>query len=89
MTPNRLPRAARSTCRFAAERLSGDDLAGTLGEVVANHDAHGSRAGLAPDAITVFDSTGLAVQDLAVGRIVYEKGVEKNVGTHVQLRDQD
>jgi ornithine cyclodeaminase/alanine dehydrogenase-like protein (mu-crystallin family) len=42
-----------------------------LGDVLAGHAA-GRRA---PDDITVFDSTGLAVQDLAIARAVYERFV--------------
>jgi alanine dehydrogenase len=40
------------------------DIAGTLGEVVV-----GVKGRRNPDEITVFDSTGLAIQDLAIGRL--------------------
>lgn len=49
---------------YSAERI-----AGTLGEVVI-----GKKHRSSPDAITIFDSTGLAVQDLAIARLVIEKG---------------
>ncbi|MCP1714720.1 alanine dehydrogenase [Methanocalculus alkaliphilus] len=39
-------------------------IAGTLGEVVL-----GAKGRSSPDAVTIFDSTGLAVQDLAIARI--------------------
>jgi len=39
-------------------------IAGTLGEVVL-----GMKGRSSPDAITIFDSTGLALQDLAIARI--------------------
>ena len=42
-------------------------LAGTLGEVVI-----GEKGRSAPDAITVFDSTGLAIQDLAIAALAIE-----------------
>jgi alanine dehydrogenase len=45
------------------------DIAGTLGEVVIGKK---KRAG--PDAITVFDSTGLAIQDLAIAKIAMKHG---------------
>ncbi len=45
------------------------DLAGTLGEVVIGKK---SRSG--PGAITVFDSTGLAIQDLAIAKIAMQHG---------------
>jgi alanine dehydrogenase len=45
------------------------DIAGTLGEVVIGKK---KRAG--PDTITIFDSTGLAIQDLAIARIAMKHG---------------
>ena len=45
------------------------ELAGTLGEVVC-----GKKRRENMDDITIFDSTGLAIQDLAVGAIVMKKG---------------
>lgn len=35
--------------------------------------------------ITVFDSTGLAIQDAAVARVVYERAKKEGLGTHVDL----
>ncbi|RMF20383.1 MAG: ornithine cyclodeaminase family protein [Deltaproteobacteria bacterium] len=61
--------------------LSRDRIAGTLGEVVA-----GRIEGRRSDAeVTVFDSTGLAVQDLAVARVVYERARERGAGTEIEL----
>ena len=49
--------------------LKVDEVYGTLGEVVAN-----AKRGRENDQeITVFDSTGLAIQDIACARFVYEK----------------
>jgi alanine dehydrogenase len=45
------------------------DIAGTLGEVVIGMK---KRAG--PDTITIFDSTGLAIQDLAIAKIAMQHG---------------
>lgn len=45
------------------------DLAGTLGEVVI-----GKKQRKDADAITVFDSTGLAIQDLAIAKIAMQHG---------------
>ncbi len=57
-----------------------DAIAGTLGGVIA---------GVTPPppegAITVFDSTGLAVQDLALARLVYRLARERGVGIEVDL----
>lgn len=44
-------------------------IAGTLGEVVI-----GKKGRSSPDAVTVFDSTGLAIQDLAIASLVLEDG---------------
>jgi len=51
----------------------GEDVYGTLGEVVA-----GLKPGRTDDAaITVFDSTGVAVEDIATAELVYRRAVEK------------
>lgn len=44
-------------------------IAGTLGEVVI-----GKKKRESPDRITVFDSTGLAIQDLAIAAIAMKRG---------------
>ncbi|MDD1684412.1 MAG: ornithine cyclodeaminase family protein [Methanoregula sp.] len=46
-----------------------DEIAGTLGEVVIKKKR---RSG--PEAITIFDSTGLAIQDLAIAKIAMQHG---------------
>lgn len=61
--------------------LKPEQVAGALGDVVA-----GKKKGrLSPDDITVFDSTGLAVQDIAVAAWVYQKAVEQGKGTTLSL----
>lgn len=45
------------------------DIAGTLGEVVI-----GKKKRRDPTAITVFDSTGLAIQDLAIAKVAMRHG---------------
>lgn len=45
------------------------EIAGTLGEVVI-----GKKKRSSPDAITIFDSTGLAIQDLAIAKIAMQHG---------------
>ena len=62
-------------------RLAADAIAGTLGEVVAGHVP--GRTG--DTDITVFDSTGLAVQDLAVAALVYERARARGAGSAVAL----
>jgi alanine dehydrogenase len=46
-----------------------EDIAGTLGEVVI-----GKKQRMTSDEITVFDSTGLAIQDLAIAKIALQQG---------------
>ncbi len=56
--------------------LRPEQLAGTLGEVVA-----GKKPGRASDAdITVFDSTGLALQDVALARALYDAALARGLG---------
>ena len=61
---------------FSRERIWG-----TLGEVIT-----GTRLGRENDRdITVFDSTGLSIEDLAAARLVYEKAVERGGYTTVDI----
>jgi alanine dehydrogenase len=46
-----------------------EEIAGTIGEVVI-----GKKQRSGPDAITIFDSTGLAIQDLAIAKIAMQHG---------------
>lgn len=63
--------------------LNDADLHGELGEVVI-----GDLPGRTPeDCITVFDSTGLAIQDVAAAHVVYERAVEHDAGTRIELLD--
>lgn len=57
-----------------------EDIYATLGEVVA-----GIKKGREGEEITIFDSTGLAIQDLAVAKIVYERAVKDGVGIKIEL----
>ena len=66
---------------LANGRFGREHLAGSLGEVIA-----GRKPGRAGETeITVFDSTGLAVQDLAVARIVYDAARLKGLGIDLEL----
>ncbi len=61
--------------------LSRERIHAALGEIVA-----GNRTGRATDdEITVFDSTGLAVQDVALARLIYEHARERSVGIEVDF----
>lgn len=56
------------------------DISGELGEVITGL----KKARLNDSDITVFDSTGLAIQDIAAANLVYQKALESNVGTRLQ-----
>jgi ornithine cyclodeaminase/alanine dehydrogenase len=57
------------------------DLHATLGEVVT-----GAKPGRTEsDEITVFDSTGLAIQDVAAARIVYDEAKARGLGLEVEF----
>lgn len=57
------------------------DVHAELGEVVA-----GKKAGRGlEDEIIVFDSTGMALQDVAAAAVVYEKAIGGGVGVRVEL----
>jgi alanine dehydrogenase len=60
---------------------SADQIAGSLGAVVAGRSPGRREAG----DITVFDSTGLAVQDMAVARAVYDLALETKTGQTLPL----
>ena len=62
-------------------KLTEKMLAGTLGEVIA-----GIRPGRTDDReITVFDSTGLSIQDMAVAHMVYERAIVEGIGKEFDL----
>ncbi|MBI4396996.1 MAG: alanine dehydrogenase [Elusimicrobia bacterium] len=56
--------------------LKPENITGNLGDVLVGRKK-GRRSA---EEITVFDSTGLAAQDVAVGAWVYQKAVEKKIG---------
>ena len=66
---------------YAAGVLSDDDIYGAIGQIVT-----GKKPGrTADDGVTVFDSTGLAIQDVAAARVVYEHADENDNGTPFDL----
>ncbi len=61
--------------------LSRKDVSAEIGEVVAGH-----RPGRQSDEeITVFCSTGLAVQDCVTAKLVYDAAIKKKVGIYMQI----
>jgi alanine dehydrogenase len=61
--------------------LTDDDIFGDIGEIVV-----GKKDGRnADDTITVFDSTGLAIQDVAAAHVTYRSARENGNGTEFNL----
>jgi alanine dehydrogenase len=61
---------------LARKELTQEQIYGSLGEIVA-----GKKPGrVGPEEITVFDSTGLIIQDLALGQAVYQRARERGLG---------
>lgn len=68
------------TGEFKLERVHA-----TLAEVVG-----GVKKGREADnAITVFDSTGIAIEDLATGRLVYDRARQEGIGLSIDLLFSD
>lgn len=65
---------------YSAGLIGRENIYATLGEVVA-----GTKRGREGNEITIFDSTGLAIQDLAVAKIVYHKAIREGVGRRIEL----
>jgi ornithine cyclodeaminase/alanine dehydrogenase-like protein (mu-crystallin family) len=57
------------------------DVHAELGEIVVGRKAGRTNA----DEITVFDSTGVAIQDVASAAWVYQRAIAANVGTSISL----
>jgi ornithine cyclodeaminase/alanine dehydrogenase len=60
-----------------------EDVAAELGDVVT-----GTRAGRqGDDDVTLFNSVGIGLQDLAIGRLLYRAALKRGVGTRVALNN--
>jgi ornithine cyclodeaminase/alanine dehydrogenase len=61
--------------------LSERDIAATLGDVI-----RGAKPGRTSEGeVTIFDSTGLAIQDIALASALYERALARQVGVRVEL----
>jgi alanine dehydrogenase len=68
---------------WAAGVLDDEDIHGELGEVVVGERSGRER----DDGMTVFDSTGLAIQDVAAAHVVYERAEAEELGEPFELVD--
>ncbi len=66
---------------FAAGQISKKDIYGTLGEIVCGDKKGRSR----PEEITIFDATGLAIQDIAIASAVYQKAKRHGIGKKISF----
>jgi len=57
-----------------------EDIYATLGEIIT-----GVKKGREGNEITVFDSTGLAIQDIATASVVFEKAVKMGAGMKIKF----
>lgn len=63
--------------------LSKDDIEGTLGQVII-----GEIPGrIKDDEITIFDSTGLSIQDMATAALIYERASKKERGVEISFME--
>lgn len=61
--------------------ITQDDIAGSLAELVAGR----LRGRSSDDEITVFDSTGLAIQDIALASLAFHKAQSDGIGYEIDL----
>jgi ornithine cyclodeaminase/alanine dehydrogenase-like protein (mu-crystallin family) len=57
------------------------DIAGEIGQVIAG-EVPGRTAA---DQITLFDGTGMGIQDAVVAKVIYDIATSKGLGTTVEL----
>ena len=61
--------------------LEREDVHAELGEVIVGR----KRGRTSDDEITVFDSTGTALQDVAAAAAIYERSVEEGIGQEFKI----
>lgn len=62
--------------------MTREDIAAELDELVTGQEA------VSRDDRTVFDSTGLAIQDIATAYLVYQSAVDSGIGTDIDLVEE-
>jgi alanine dehydrogenase len=69
---------------IASRLMTQNDVYAELGELVAGHKTGRSSTA----EITIFDSTGMALQDVIVAAAVYEKAVAEGLGRLIDFGSQ-
>jgi alanine dehydrogenase len=70
---------------YAEGTITDDDIYAELGEIVAET----TQGRTEEDGVTVFDSTGLAIQDVAAAHVVYQNANAGDAGQSISLVDMD
>lgn len=66
---------------FAKGIIKRKDIYANLGEIIV-----GKKKGrVSKKEITIFDSTGLAIQDIAVAELIFKKALKKRAGTKIKI----
>jgi alanine dehydrogenase len=63
--------------------LTRDNIDAKIGDVITGK----AKGRISDEDITVFDSTGLAVQDVVTAWKVYQKALERNIGSNINFLD--
>lgn len=63
--------------------LKAENIHATLGEIIVGKKPRREN----DDEITIFDSTGLAIQDISTASVVYNRAIESNVGIKIKFFD--
>lgn len=66
---------------WQTEKINSFHIAGSLGEVIIGES--GGR--ISEKEITIFDSTGLAIQDAAMARLVYDAAKQRGIGQKLKI----
>ena len=79
--PNQALVTGEVTDAIAEGAISEESVHGKLGEIVA-----GKKCGREDEVeVTIFKSTGMAIQDMATAKEVYELAKEKGIGLEVSI----
>jgi alanine dehydrogenase len=62
-------------------KLTPEEIYAQIGEIIARK----VRGRTSKEVVTIFDSTGLAIQDVATGRMVYERALKAGKGLRLKL----